>query len=62
MKSGINSSSLGIKILNCMNGLTNRHNDGNSYIVNALGLFTKQGMLEYGLRNLKTLIKASVKE
>lgn len=41
--------------------LTNRHNDGNSYIVKALGFFTKEGILEYGLKNIKTLIKGNVK-
>jgi len=57
--------SLGIRIQNCMENstsLTNLHNDGNSYIVKALGCFTKEGILDYGLKNIKTLIKGNVKE
>ena len=56
--------SLGIRIQNCMEGtntMTNLHNDGNSYIVKSLGYFTKEGTLNYGLKNLKTLIKGNVK-
>jgi len=44
LKNKLNLPSLGIKIQNCMensNSLTNLHNDGNSYIVKAVGYFTK---------------------
>ena len=42
--------------------MTNLHNDGNSYIVKAVGMFNKEGILQYGLKNVKTLIKGNVKE
>lgn len=65
MKTLPGQNSLGIRIENCMQnsaGMSNLHNDGNSYIIKSLGYFTKQGILEYGLKNIKTLIKGSVKE
>lgn len=47
-KTTFNQHSLGIKIQNCMddpNAMTNIHNDGHSYIVKAVGMFSKEGLL-----------------
>lgn len=62
LKTNNNQPSLGIKILNCMENLTNKHNDGNSYIVRAMGYFSRDAILKFGVKTIKTMIKGSIKE